>query len=111
LETVNIANSFIAACTTVIAASTIVYTVVTTRLLRQQKNSFVIDMAIRTVQYGWRLAKEREGKETKEEAVNNWVMPYFKGTSAAIKDIDEGLAAEFEKSLDGFIEEAMKWSN
>lgn len=105
------ANWVIAIFTGLLFTATVIYTVVTTRLLRQQKNSFVIDMAIKTVHYGWRLAKEREGKESKEEAVNNWVMPYFKGTSVAIKEIDEGLAVEFEKSLDGFIEEAMKWSH
>lgn len=95
MEAVNFADWFLVAFTMVIAGSTIAYTVVTSRLLKQSRNAFLTDTVIRVMQRVGDIHRRTRGLSTGGSAMRR----YEADAVATVKSVDEKLGQEFEKAL------------
>ncbi len=124
-------NAVIAVLTGVIAGTTVVYTLVTWRLLRQSRSTFLVDTVIRIAHH----TQEREerylheimgelsnmmlelgatGVEGREKRKMHWerlraemeTEPYRVGLSEAIGDINKKLGVDLSEVLDTYIKKS-----
>ena len=87
----------VAVFTIVLAVTTIMYVVVTARLLKQSKNAFLVDIVLRAMEAFWERMKVMRTKEKKEAIV--FVTGWMEGYRKTFVGIDKRLGTEVEKLI------------
>jgi len=90
----------IAIFTIVIAASTIVYTLLTLKSLKQTRTVFLVDMVFRTVQYIENLISKYE---LDEDNLGRILSFFTGGMGGAIYKIDKKLGIDFAELMKAYI--------
>ncbi|GAI86667.1 unnamed protein product [marine sediment metagenome] len=92
----------IAVFTVVLAFTTIIYVVVSAKLLKQSRNALLADITLRVMETYWETAKEMRNLERKKAIV--FIRGWMEGYNQIFIKIDKRLGTEVGKLLTACLE-------
>ncbi len=99
---VNNSNTVIAGFTVVIALTTIIYVVVTAKLLKQSKNALLADISLRVIRAFHSDLRGMDKEHIKGETI--FLRAWLEGYRKTFMEIDKKLGIDIQKLFDMFLE-------